>query len=417
MQLKKHNFKTPPERKPKWLRKGIALLAAIATLATGGVVASTAYADGGGGNQQAGEGGAPSKNRDVWWRYKDGALSNPNDVTSGSFGPAWDDNSVKAAFNESGIKVDVEGPAKITAARTQAYNECVNNFHHRHPNEGDGDCRVVAVGAMLGDGGYHGTSWEEAKASHWVTYWDQYIKPRSFTYAGTVKYGVDTPFNDNPGRSVQSIMNGRVCGNEASCPADNKAVIPMLSIVVIVLDKYQPAPPIQKFTPTISTDAGHNGHHVIQEGQSITDKVMVGVKQGDTWPKDEHGNNVSITAKGYYFTGPKDVILNHRQYTGDKTDAAFQAYLNQIKNAGGVQQLGDPVTLTFNGIGNQTATLDQKAPANTWGTWVFDSKTSGPVAGSVGGAVCAHRMSSALRLSSSPMRWKRPGEACSGSPR
>ena len=50
MQLKKHNSKTPPERKPKWLRKGIALLAAVATLATGGVVASTAYADGGGGN-------------------------------------------------------------------------------------------------------------------------------------------------------------------------------------------------------------------------------------------------------------------------------------------------------------------------------------------------------------------------------
>lgn len=48
MQLKKHNSKTPPERKPKWLRRGIALLAAIATLATGGVVASTAYAGGGG---------------------------------------------------------------------------------------------------------------------------------------------------------------------------------------------------------------------------------------------------------------------------------------------------------------------------------------------------------------------------------
>lgn len=49
MQLKKHNSKTPPEERPKWLRKGIALLAAIATLATGGIVASTAYAGGGGG--------------------------------------------------------------------------------------------------------------------------------------------------------------------------------------------------------------------------------------------------------------------------------------------------------------------------------------------------------------------------------
>lgn len=59
MQFKKHNSKTPPERKPKWLRKGIAVLAAIATLATGGIVASTAYADGNtgdtgsGGNQDA----------------------------------------------------------------------------------------------------------------------------------------------------------------------------------------------------------------------------------------------------------------------------------------------------------------------------------------------------------------------------
>lgn len=50
MQLNKHNVETPPERKPKWLRKGIALLAAIATLATGGIVASTAYAAGGGGD-------------------------------------------------------------------------------------------------------------------------------------------------------------------------------------------------------------------------------------------------------------------------------------------------------------------------------------------------------------------------------
>lgn len=378
MQLKKHNSKTPPERKPKWLRKGIALLTAVATLATGGIIASTAYAGGGGGNEFTGRGGTPSRNRDVWWTYKDQALSNPSDPTSGSFGSAATDASVYAAFNSAGIAIDNEGPAKITAARTEAYNECVNGFHQRHPGEGDGDCRVVAVGAMLGDHYYHGTSWEESKEGNWVNYWNEYIKPLKFYYAGTRHYYVDTAFNDDPSRSVQSIMNQRVCNNAGYCTAGN--VIDKLSIVVIVLDKYHPAPPIQKFTPTITTNAGH---HVIQEGQSITDNVTVGVKQGDTWPKDEHGN-VSITAKGYYFTGPKDVILSHRQYTGDKTDAAFQAYLNQIKNAGGVQQLGDPVTLTFNGIGNQTATLNKKAPANTWGTWVFDSKTSGPVAGSVG---------------------------------
>ena len=160
MQLKKHNSKTPSERKPKWLRKGIALLAAVATLATGGVVASTAYAGGGGGNEQADNPSGPtSQNRDVFWQYRDGALSNPNDVTSGSFGPAWDDNSVKAAFTAAGVtKIGLSGPAKITAARTKAYDECVNGFRQRHPKENtgspnDGDCRVVAVGAMLGDNG------------------------------------------------------------------------------------------------------------------------------------------------------------------------------------------------------------------------------------------------------------------------
>lgn len=61
MQLKKHNSKTPPEGRPKWLRRGVALLAAVATLATGGVVASTAYA-GGGGSQNAGGWSGGGKN-------------------------------------------------------------------------------------------------------------------------------------------------------------------------------------------------------------------------------------------------------------------------------------------------------------------------------------------------------------------
>lgn len=53
MQLNKHNVETPPRSKPGWLRKTVAAVAALATLATGGLVASTAYAEGdtgGGGN-------------------------------------------------------------------------------------------------------------------------------------------------------------------------------------------------------------------------------------------------------------------------------------------------------------------------------------------------------------------------------
>lgn len=407
MQLKKHNSKTPPERKPKWLRKGIALLAAIATLATGGIVASTAYAGGGGGDQPAGGSAGPDGAPQVFWQYKDDAF--------GSFGPATDIESVKRAFAAAKITLHEDDGSltpmtKAKNALSAANNECVNGFHQRHPGEGDGDCRVVAVGAMYSGSGYWGAAFDNNNhaeldnKNQWQYVWDKYIKPHQFYYAGSQPYDVTTPFNDDPNNSVQKIMWGKTfdgkCkvnpawGNDV-CNLGGAAV--NKSIVVIVLDKYQPAPP--SFTPTISTSAPH----VIQEGQPITDNVTVDVKSGDHWI-----DGTSVTARGYYFTGSKDAILKSIPYNGDPTDAGINNYLNQIKSAGGVQ-LGGPVLKTFTGPGQQTVSLGQKAPANTWGTWVFDSKTSGPVR--------AHMMSSALRPSSSPRRRKRPAGACSGSPR
>ena len=401
MQLKKHNSKTPPERKPKWLRKGIALLAAVATLATGGIVASTAYAGGGGGSQPGGGSGGPDGAPKVFWQYKDDA--------SGSFGPASDINSVKKAFEAANVTLHEDSGSltpmtKAQAALNGARTECVEGFHRRHPGEGDGDCRVVAVGAMYSNSGYTGEAFDNNNyaeldgKNQWQYVWDKYIKPNDYWYAGTQKYGVNTAFTDDPNMSVQKIM-ARDTYNDINKWNDPIVHITNVnkSIVVIVLDKYQPAPP--SFTPTISTEAPH----IIQEGQPITDRVTVGVKSGDHWI-----DGTSVTAKGYYFTGSKDAILRNLPYNGDPTDAGINNYLNQIRSAGGVQ-LGDPVSLTFTGPGQQTATLNRTAPANTWGTWVFDSETSGPV--------CAHMMSSALRLSSSPRRWKRPAGACSGSPR
>lgn len=400
MQLKKHNSKTPSEERPKWLRRGIALLAAIATLATGGIVASTAYAGGGGGDQDAGGSGVGDGATRVFWQYKDEA--------SGSFGPASDINSVKNAFAAAKVTLheDGDGLTPMTKAKnalSAANNECVSNFHKRHPGEGDGDCRVVAVGAAYSNTGYWGAASDQGNhaelggKNQWQYVWDTYIKPNTYSYAGSQAYGVNTPFTDDPGMSVQKIM-ARDTYDDINLWNEPIVRIPNVekSIVVIVLDKYQPAPP--SFTPTIST----NAPHVIQEGQPITDNVTVGVKSGDHWI-----DGTSVTARGYYFTGSKDAILKSIPYNGDPTDAGINNYLNQIKSAGGV--LLGTKTETFTGPGQHTVTLDQKAPANTWGTWVFDSKTSGPV--------CAHMMSSALRPSSSPRRWKRPAGACSGSPR
>lgn len=328
MQLKKHNSKTPPERKPKWLRKGIALLAAIATLATGGIVASTAYAGGGGGDQDAGGSGTGDGATRVFWQYKDEA--------SGSFGPASDINSVKNAFAAAKVTLHEDSGSltpmtKAKNALSAANNECVSNFHKRHPGEGDGDCRVVAVGAAYSNTGYWGAASDQGNhaelggKNQWQYVWDTYIKPHQFYYAGSQPYDVNTAFTDDPGMSVQKIM-ARDTYDDINLWNEPIVRIPNVekSIVVIVLDKYQPTPP--SFTPTIST----NAPHVIQEGQPITDNVTVGVKSGDHWI-----DGTSVTARGYYFTGSKDAILKNIPYNGDPTDAGINNYLNQIKSAGG----------------------------------------------------------------------------------
>ena len=325
--MKKHNSKTPPERKPKWLRKGIALLAAVATLATGGIVASTAYAGGGGGSQPGGGSGADGAPR-VFWQYKDDA--------SGSFGPASDFNSVKKAFEAANVTLHEDSGSltpmtKAKAALNGARTECMNGFHQRHPGEGDGDCRVVAVGAMYTNSGYWGEAFDNSNhaeldgKNQWQYVWDKYIKNTKFLYAGSRHYYVTTPFNDDPNMSVQKIM-ARDTYNDINKWNDPIVHITNVnkSIVVIVLDKYQPAPP--SFTPTISTEAPH----IIQEGQPITDRVTVGVKSGDHWI-----DGTSVTAKGYYFTGSKDAILRNLPYNGDPTDAGINNYLNQIRSAGG----------------------------------------------------------------------------------
>ena len=221
----------------------------------------------------------------------------------------------------------------------------MNGFRQRHPGEGDGDCRVVAVGAMLSTGVnvYYGEAYDNSNhaelggKNQWQAAWDTYIKPNTYRYAGTQSYNVNYAFNDDPTTSVQKIMwdktfDGKCKVNPAwgsdVCNLGGAAV--NKSIVVIVLDKYQPAPP--SFTPTIST----NAPHVIQEGQPITDNVTVGVKSGDHWI-----DGTSVTAKGYYFTGSKDAILKDISPNGGiNSDADIQTYLNRVKS--GVNTRGWP---------------------------------------------------------------------------
>ena len=285
MQFTKHNVETPPKGKLKWLRKGVALLAAIATLATGGVVASTAYAEGdtgGGGNAGGGPVGGPGSNH-LEWAYKDGGTG---------WGPASDWNSTKAAMTAMGWHNldDSEGGSSVdwmTKATSQANANCEARVQKAYPGAPK-SCRVVGVGATGTPGKQFGYG---AGASHsiWMEYWHQVVDGRYFNN-GSRDYQTKNAFSVDPSLSVDSIAD--------KYAPDYVNGVSTGTIVVIALSRYEPAP--AAFTPTIST----NAPHVIQEGQPITDNVTVGVKQGDQWI-----DGTSVTARGYYFTGSKDVIL------------------------------------------------------------------------------------------------------------
>ncbi|MDW3157930.1 hypothetical protein [Bifidobacterium longum] len=313
MQLKKHNSKTPPERKPKWLRKGIALLSAIATLATGGIVASTASAAdigwGGGGLVNSGNsgGGGALPSKFLLWladdKTKAAANIPPTGWSSGAYPNATADIDKLLTKQLAAAGIDMSG---ISRTQVQdACNQAVNSAIARANGKAT-KARVVGLAAPFMNSNWYGTNrdnWWDLFTQHWNS-----VKPAiknylwDWTDAEIDKFGYQL-FSEQHDRMTPGSTT-----NSVVCIAVNETEPPMA------------------FTPTISTEAPH----IIQEGQPITDRVTVGVKSGDHWI-----DGTSVTAKGYYFTGSKDAILRNLPYTGDPTDAGINNYLNQIRSAGG----------------------------------------------------------------------------------
>ena len=241
-------------------RKALALLTAAATLA-GGLTAGTAYAGGNGGNRPGINGGSGAALQ--FWQYKDSA--------DGSWGPATKIASVSAAMAAAGVTMD-DSDGKAAGALKDANDRCEAGFKQRHPGEGDGDCRVVAVGAVAGNGkttsvwngsGHYGKS-------VWKDNWNKYVAPNAYNYAGSQYYHTGDSFNDDPGMSVDKIMENYISDTA--------------SIVVIALDKYQPAPPNYDLTVTTthkqrtdlkvgSTDPIGDTLHASNNGSSIKESL------------------------------------------------------------------------------------------------------------------------------------------------
>ena len=253
-------------------RTVLAGLVAVATLATGGLVASTAYAGGAGDNRPGGAtGDFPAG---MFWQYKDDA--------SGSFGPAANADgspriaSVEAAYKRAGVSVVndgvYDGPGAIRDTLRGALSKCVAGFRQRHPGEGDGDCRVVGVGSVAGQQGgrwvYNGSG--GYSASKWYSSWDSQIKPYTYNYAGTQSYRTSDGFDDDPSNSVDKIAYDNIARAGATP-----------NLIIIVLDKYQPkppetppAPPTKKVEQGTSAD-GMSNETVISTGTGVGGKRMV----------------------------------------------------------------------------------------------------------------------------------------------
>lgn len=241
-------------------RKALALLTAVATLA-GGLTAGTAYAGGNGGNRPGIDGGSGAALQ--FWQYKDSA--------DGSWGPATKIASVSAAMAAAGVTMD-DSDGKAAGALKDANDRCVAGFHQRHPGEGDGDCRVVAVGAVAGNGKTTSV-WDGSghySKSVWKDNWNKYVAPNEYQYAGSQHYHTGDSFNDDPSMSVDKIMENYISDTA--------------SIVVIALDKYQPAPPNYDLTVTTthkqrtdlkvgSTDPIGDTLHASNNGSSIKESL------------------------------------------------------------------------------------------------------------------------------------------------
>ena len=243
-------------------RKALALLAATATLA-GGLTAGTAYAGGGGGDQ-GGTGGGGSAAQ--FWSYKDDA--------SGSWGSATDLNSVSRAMAWKGVTMD-DSAGKAAKALSDANAECVAGFRQRHPGEGDGDCRVVAVGAASGNGSttsvWNGSGVYDAKI--WKDNWYKYVAPNTYNYAGSQSYHTGDGFSDDPSNSVDKIMESHVDSTR--------------SIVVIVLDKYQPAP--TNYDLTVTTNQQMNANVTVGSTDAVTDTIHAS-RNGSTISESVNAN-------------------------------------------------------------------------------------------------------------------------------
>jgi adhesin isopeptide-forming family sspB-C2 type protein/fimbrial isopeptide formation D2 family protein len=280
-------------KKGLWRRSAAALLSATTML---GMIAPAAFADGGSGSG-SGTGGdqAPA----MFWQYRDN--------NNGSFGSASDFSSVQAAFNAAGVTVTGAGVTRAQQSLNAARAECESNFAAHHPGQGAADCRVVGVGAVYAAASHKddGSGW--ASQDMWQQLWDQQIANKTWSH-GSQDYRVNDPFYDDPSMSVTKLMQ-----KEASKP--------QTGVIVIVLNKYQPKPPVLDYDLTIRTDV--NAPQDLKTGSTgkVSDTIHASQSRGDA---QQVNANVIMHYDGNKYTAAKNVTKSVKITTkGDTRSPEF----------------------------------------------------------------------------------------------
>ncbi|WEV46999.1 LPXTG cell wall anchor domain-containing protein [Bifidobacterium sp. ESL0690] len=203
----------------------------------------TAYAGGGGGS--AGGGGGGTMEVSQQWAYKDN-----ND---GGFG-GYSMSSITAAFSQMGVTMGI-GTAVAQQALDEANTNCTNRFHEAHPGQGDGDCRVVAVGTMTGPSKEFSGQVHNPR-SVWTNNWATQVAGGTYSNAG-VPYTTADIFADQPGTSVNSLVDQYASDD--------------VSIVVIMLNKFEPK--IPEYDLTVSTSQQAPSGLVVGATNTIRDTI------------------------------------------------------------------------------------------------------------------------------------------------
>lgn len=181
--------------------------------------------------------------------------------------------------------------------------EASGRGRRRLPRRGRG----AASGNGLTTSVWNGSGVYDAKI--WKDNWYKNIAPNEYLYAGSQHYHTGDGFSDDPSNSVDKIMERHVDSTR--------------SIVVIVLDKYQPAPP--SYTLSVATKASgtttkagdtQNVADTVttsRNGSSISENVTgtstlrwagVDGTTHNTWNGD-----TEVTAEGYYYASEDETIL------------------------------------------------------------------------------------------------------------